>query len=74
MNLLKQNTYTLDLWMSERHKLYVILYDIMGNHEANCEHSFSITMSMKQYPNTYKNILLFFGKLNHERFANDFFL
>ena len=58
MNLLKQNTYTLGLWLSGRHKLYVILYDIMGNHEGNCEHPISITMSMKQYLNSYK---IFFG-------------
>ena len=73
MNLLQQNSYTFGLWMSERHKSYVILYDIMGNHDGNCEHPISITISMKQYLNSYKNILLFFGKLNHERFGYDFF-
>ena len=73
MNILKQNTYTLGLWMSGRHKLYAILYDIMGNHEGNCEHPISITMSMKQYLNSYKNILRFFGKLNHEKFGYGFF-
>ena len=73
MNLLKQNTYTLGLWMSGRHKLYVILYDIMGDREGNREHPISITMSMKQYLNSYNNILRFFGKLNHEKFGYDFF-
>ena len=37
------------------------------------EHPISITMSMKQYLNSYKNILRFFGELNHERFGYDSF-
>ena len=45
----------------------------MGDREGNREHPISITMSMKQYLNSYNNILRFFGKLNHEKFGYDFF-
>ena len=59
--------------MSGRHKLYVILYDIMGKHEGNYEYPIRITMSMKQYSNSYtKNIRRFFRKLDLERFVSDF--
>ena len=43
----------------------------MGNHEGKCEHPISITMSMKQYLNSDKDILQFFGKLNDEKFRYD---